>query len=89
MGIELSMHLHPNAHAAGAKLTTAPIQPGAEWLRPADVRHFAGIGRSLLYELIREGKVRSICLRREGKLGGMRLVSVQSLRDNINGHGAE
>ena len=65
------MLIQTNALAAGAKLTAAPLQPGAEWLRPGDVRYSHGIDRSLLYELIREGKVRSICLRREGRLGGM------------------
>ena len=83
------MPIQRKTPAAGAKLTTAPLQPGPEWLRPADVRPYAGIGRSLLYELIQEGKVRSVCLRREGRLGGMRLVSVASLREYIESHTEE
>lgn len=66
-------------------LTTAPVRPGVEWLRPGDVRHTHGIGRSLLYELIREGKVRSVCLRRQGRRNGLRLVSAQSLNELIEG----
>jgi hypothetical protein len=76
----------PNASATGASLTVASVQPGAEWLRPSDVRPIFGIGRSTLYALLQEGKVRSICLRREGRLGGMRLVSAASLREFIESH---
>ncbi|MDQ3622543.1 MAG: hypothetical protein M3463_08655 [Verrucomicrobiota bacterium] len=79
---------HINAHAAGAKFTTAPVQPWPEWVRPADARPIFGIGRSLLYQLISEGQVHSVCLRREGKLAGMRLVSAASLREYIARHGA-
>lgn len=82
------IHANPSA-AVSAHKTTATVQPSAEWLRPADVRHAYGIGRSLLYELIREGMVRSICLRREGRRGGMRLVSAASLRDYIESHAEE
>ena len=81
-----SMAIHKNTPAAGVNLTAAPLKPGVEWLRPADVRHTHGIGRSLLYELINEGKVRSICLRREGRATGMRLISAQSLNEFIVSH---
>ena len=80
------MPIHTNTPAAGVNLTAAPLQPGAEWLRPADVRRTHGIGRSLLYELISEGKVRSICLRREGRMTSIRLISAQSLNEFIASH---
>ena len=83
------MPIQTNTPAAGANLTAAPLKPGAEWLRPGDVRYSHGIGRSLLYELIRDGKVRSICLRREGRVTGMRLVSAQSLNEFIASHAEE
>lgn len=83
------MSIHSTPPAAGTKFTAAPVQPGREWLRPADVRAFAGIGRSLLYELIQEGKVRSVRLRREGRLGGVRLVSAASLLEYIESHAVE
>lgn len=69
-----------------ANFTTAPVQPGVEWVRPGDVRLRYGLGRSLIYQLIAEGKIRSICLRREGRLNGMRLISASSLRDYIESH---
>ena len=69
-----------------ASFTTAPVQPGVEWLRPADVRPRYGIGKSLLYELIAQGDVKSVCLRRQGKATGMRLVSAASLNAYIESH---
>ena len=78
-------YFHPPASAVGHQ-TTAPIQPGAEWLRPGDVRPRYGIGRSLLYELIREGKIKSVCLRREGRATGIRLVSAHSIEEFIASH---
>lgn len=74
----------PTASAAALQ-TTAPITPGVEWLRPADVKPFCGIGRSTLYSLIESGAVKSVVLRREGKAKGCRLVSVSSLRALLNG----
>ncbi len=38
------------------------------------------IGRTTAYDLIRQGKIRSITLRREGNLRGKRLVEVASVR---------
>lgn len=75
----------PPASAVGHQ-TTAPVQPGIEWLRPGDVRPRYGIGRSLLYELLKEGKIKSVCLRREGRATGLRLVSARSLEQYIASH---
>ncbi len=69
-------------------MTTAPVQPGIEWLRPADVRARYGLGRSFLYELIAEGKVRSVSLRRNGRATGCRLISARSLENWIESHTA-
>jgi hypothetical protein len=44
---------------------------------------FSGIGRSRLYELIDDGKIRSVCLRERQKVRGIRLVNVKSLHDYI------
>lgn len=79
------MKHHPSASAVGHQ-TTAPVQPGLEWLRPGDVRSRYGIGRSLLYELMREGKIKSVCLRREGRATGIRLVSAISIAAYISSH---
>jgi hypothetical protein len=72
----------PHASAVGQQ-TTAPVQPGIEWARPADIRRTHGISRSLLYTLIAEEKIRSVSLRRKGRATGCRLVSVASLNEYI------
>jgi len=81
----MKRQIHPPASAVGHQ-TTAPVQPGPEWLRPGDVRLRYGIGRSLLYELMREGKIKSVCLRREGRATGIRLVSAISIAAYISSH---
>jgi hypothetical protein len=54
-----------------------------EWLRPKMVPLYFGIGRSRLYELINEGKVKSVSLRERGAKHGTRLVSYDSLSNYI------
>jgi hypothetical protein len=54
-----------------------------EWLRIPDATRFSGLGRSLLYELIKEGKVKSVCLRKRNKARGIRLISADSLSSLI------
>lgn len=59
-----------------AQLTGA-LKP--EWLRIAGAVTLYGIGRSSLYELIAEGKIKSVCLRQRGSARGIRLISADSL----------
>jgi hypothetical protein len=59
----------------------APLQP--RWLRVADSVRFSGIGRSLIYQHIKTGRIRSVCLREPGKMRGVRLVNAKSLDDFI------
>ena len=54
-----------------------------EWLRPKDIPKFFGIGRSKVYELITDGKVKSISLRKRGQKHGTRLVSYDSLANYL------
>jgi hypothetical protein len=42
--------------------------------------------RSKIYQLVREKKIRSACLREPGKMRGKRLIHLQSLRDYIAAH---
>ena len=56
-----------------------------EYLRPAQVPGRFNISRSLAYELISEGKIKSFVLRRPGNIRGARLVSVESIRAYIEG----
>lgn len=70
-----------------AEFTTAPIRgatpPTApEWLRmplPGQCEPFTGLKRSLLYELAREGSIRTVLIRKPGALRGVRLIEAASL----------
>jgi len=50
------------------------------WLRiPAAVK-YSGLSRSLLYELLSEGKIKSICLKsRKGAIRGIRLLDKEAI----------
>ena len=85
-----------NVHRATAdyKHTVAPIaaapvaalQP--EFLRfprPGQVEPISGLRRSQLYELVKEGLIRSVSLRRPGKIRGTRLIVADSLRAYLRG----
>jgi hypothetical protein len=50
-----------------------------QWLKIEDAVRYSGLSRSKLYELIDEGKIRSVCLRAEDKLRGIRLIYRPSL----------
>ena len=64
---------------------TSFIEP--EFLRVKDVEKMFGLKRGKLYALIREGAVISKSLRTRGTIRGVRLVSVDSLRNYINSQG--
>jgi hypothetical protein len=51
-----------------------------EFLDALGVRERFGIKRSLLYELLGDGLIRSVSLRRRGQSRGKRLFSVDSIR---------
>jgi hypothetical protein len=73
-------------HTASANKTAAPIAPGAsgaqpEFCRPADMPRLFGIGRTYAYQLINEGKIKSISLRKRGARFGVRLISCDSVRE--------
>jgi hypothetical protein len=71
--------------AANAQRTTAkppgrPVQEQRpEWADAKGIQRMFGIGKSTLYRLIDEGKVKSTSLRERGKLRGKRLVSTDSV----------
>jgi Helix-turn-helix domain len=50
-----------------------------EWVRIPEATRIFGIGRSTLYVLIGEGKVKSCSLRKRGAIRGIRLLSYDSL----------
>ena len=52
-----------------------------EWIRIPDAIRFSGLSRSMIYELIGKGLVKSYCLRQRGKVRGTRLISFDSLSE--------
>ncbi len=85
---------HPRHHKTtgnAALLTATPVQiptltPTAaalpSWVRlpkPGTLCPWTGLSRSKLWETLQTGKVRNVCLRKEGALRGARLISLASL----------
>lgn len=50
-----------------------------EWIRPKDVPRYFGIGRTRIYELIAEHKIKSVSMRKRGQRHGTRLISYASV----------
>jgi hypothetical protein len=75
---------------ADAKLTAAPIKPGAsgsilpEFGRVPDVERVFGIKRGTLYPLLSSGEIKSAVIRKQGAKTGIRLVHLASVREFLN-----
>jgi len=57
---------------------------GPEFLDHKGVRANFGLSRAHVYQLIRQGQIRSVCIRRQGATRGRRLFECQSIRDFLN-----
>jgi uncharacterized DUF497 family protein len=55
-----------------------------EWAREKQITSQFGLTHMILYTLRREGKIRSVSLRSEGKKQGARLYHVQSVREYLS-----
>jgi hypothetical protein len=64
-------------------------RPKPEWLRVAEAVRIYGIGRSSLYVLVAEGKIRSAVIRRRNALRGTRLINCDSLAAFIESHATQ
>ena len=62
---------------------TAALRP--EWLRIPDAVRYSGIGRSSLYTLISDGKIKSVSIRKRDTVKGIRLISVDSIDEYLSG----
>jgi hypothetical protein len=90
---ELSLSAAANLGSAStpAHFTTAPVQAGdthnlqKEFGRWRDVERMFGIKRGTLYNLMAEGKVKSVVLRRKGNIHGCRLFHLASVSEYLNG----
>jgi hypothetical protein len=78
-GIMTTVSLPPNI-AHGLKFTAGL---DAEWLRVNDTVRAFGLSRPSLFQLIATGQIRSAHIKRPGAKKGIRLISVQSVRDYI------
>lgn len=65
-----------------AHVTLEPVR----WLSVADAVRTRGIGRSVLYELIGAGSIKSSSLRKLGNSRGKRLIHAESLDAFIEAH---
>lgn len=85
-------HPHHKKHTGNAaQLTSSPVQiptqpltaaTRPEWIRlpkPSTLCLWCGLSRSKLWEVLQTGKVRNVCLRKEGALRGARLIHLASL----------
>lgn len=58
--------------------------PLPEFGRWRDVERLFGIKRGTLYNLINEGKIKSVMLRRKGNVHGCRLIHLASVSQYLN-----
>jgi len=72
-----------------AQLTTEPIkastQHDAEFVDVEGLRQRFGIKRSLAYQLLQDGAIHGVSLRRNGRQRGKRLFDVESVRTFLQG----
>jgi hypothetical protein len=66
-----------------------PVNDGAPQILPEfgrwqDVQRLFGIKRGTLYNLINEGKIKSVILRRKGNVHGCRLIHLESVSQYLN-----
>jgi hypothetical protein len=73
------------AYSSSAATGAARGELKPEWIRPKDVPRIFGIGRSRIYELIAEGRIKTVSLRQRGQKHGTRLISYDSLASYLNG----
>ncbi len=59
---------------------TGPVTLNPRWLRIPSAVKYSGLSRSRLYELLTQGRIKSICLKsHSGALRGVRLVDRESI----------
>jgi hypothetical protein len=59
---------------------TGPVTLNPRWLRIPSAVKYSGLSRSRLYELLGQGRIKSICLKSHNKaLRGVRLVNRESV----------
>lgn len=64
-------------------IPTTQSKQDAEWAREKQITTQFGLTHMILYTLRREGKIRTLSLRGEGKQYGARLYNVASIREYL------
>jgi len=59
------------------------IAPPPEWIDAKEAKRLFSLGKTTLYTLANEGKIRTSSLRERGKQRGKRLFSYDSIRQHI------
>jgi len=75
--------------ARSVKLDThgGPVTLAPRWLRVPGAVKYSGLSRSKLYELLSDGKIRSICVRsQKGAQRGVRLIDRESIDSFMESH---
>jgi Helix-turn-helix domain len=57
------------------EVTALPVK----WLRIPAACAYSGMSRAKLYQLMAEGQIKSICVRKKGNVRGLRLLSAESI----------
>ena len=66
-----------------------PVTLTARWLRVPGAVKYSGLSRSKLYELLSDGRIRSICVRsQKGAQRGVRLIDRESIDSFMESQGA-
>ena len=90
--MQIDARLNPSPPLTTQKLSNEigkcePMRPA--WFRIPDACAVSGIGRSLLYRHLTDGRIKSVCLRDRNKVRGIRLVNADSLFAFIESFGRE
>lgn len=78
--------------ASVSQRTTDRVEPGwisqiaPEFIEISDVHRLFGLRRTYTFQLIREGKIKSVLLRRTGNRSGKRLLFAASIRAFLMSH---
>ncbi len=78
------------APSIAAPVTPAGIEPEfCAFPGPAQVEPYGGLRRGMLYQLARDGHIKTVSLRMPGKTRGRRLIVLSTLRDYLRRLNAE
>ena len=80
----MNMNLNNTTTEPVKLTTTASPTPLPEFGRWQDVQRLFGIKRGTLYNLVNEGRIKSVSLRRRGNLHGCRLFHLASISQHLN-----